>query len=316
MGITISEMAIILSNMVACVMQPTPTHSQIVYFNDLATPLGKITTLGIISKGTGTDRATLRQYRSYAIVYFLDGTGQYRDANGFRRTIVTGDLVLVTPDLAHQYTTRPGHYWDECHISFEGPLFDLCRATGLLNESRPIIHLEPVQYWLGRMRAVIQSPSSQSISEKCAEITRLLSLLTDIFLDPDENAHATRSNAALYAAKSMLDANLEQELDLQQMAKDLGLTYETFRKGFRKVYGVAPAQYRAQRRMTAACHLLVTTNTTHERIAEYLGFADEFHFSKRFRQLVGMSPKEYRRQGVVSVHNHPSAAVDVSVHDR
>ncbi len=282
--------------MVFCLMHLTPSRSQIVYYNDTPTPLGKLRTLGIILQGTGTDRAALRLYGSYALVYFLNGNGQYRDSNGVRHAIVPGDLVLVTPDVPHQYCTQPGHYWDECHLTFEGAVFDLCRANGMLNALQPVIHLEPVQYWFSRMRGIIQSPNSQSYSEKCAEITRLLALLMDIFVEGREDVQSTGSNGALEAARSILDANLEQEIDLTSMANELGLAYETFRKGFRKLYGVAPANYRAQRRIAAACHLLQTTNTTHACIAEYLGFADEFHFSKRFKQMMGVAPREFRQQ--------------------
>jgi AraC-like DNA-binding protein len=101
--------------------------------------------------------------------------------------------------------------------------------------------------------------------------------------------------AWLPATKAILGANLEVEIDPKTVARDLGVSYETFRKGFQKQYGVSPVLYRTQRRLAVACRLLKLTTMTHQAIASHLGFSDEFHFSKRFKQIVGVGPREYRR---------------------
>jgi len=275
-------------------------ESKILYFNDIPTKLGQVTAVGVIKNGTGTERDVLRVYGSYALVYFLEGTGEYFDANGYRRKLVAGDFVLVTPDLPHRYSTKPGQYWSECHIIFNGPLFDLCRAEGVFNVERPVVHREPVDEWLERMLSVVTSPDSQSSVEKAAEVSRLLALATEVFGD-DVEAPVERGTAVagwLADAKVILDANLEADVDPKSVARSLGVSYETFRKGFQKQFGVSPGLYRTQRRLAVACRLLELTTMTHQRIASHLGFVDEFHFSKRFKQVIGMGPREYRRRKV------------------
>ncbi len=272
------------------------SHSQILYYNDIATPLGKVTSLGLIHRGTGTDRGAMRVFGSYAIVYFLEGTGEYCDASGIRRQVIPGDLVLVTPDVPHQYSTKPGRYWNECHLIFDGPLFDLCRTQGILNICRPVVHLEPINYWLKRLESVVVSPASQSPMEKTAEVTRLLTLLTEIYTEQGGVHPKGGLQNAITAGRAALDSNIEIEIDPKDVARELGVPYETFRKGFQKQYGVSPVLYRTERRIAAACRLLTLTTMTHQRIAVYLGFSDEFYFSKRFKQVMGISPREYRRQ--------------------
>jgi len=274
-------------------------ETKILHFNDIPTKLGQVTAVGIIKNGTGTERGVLRVYGSYALVYFLEGTGEYFDANGYRHKIVAGDFVLVTPDLPHRYSTRPGQYWSECHIIFDGPVFDLCRAQGVFNVDQPVVHKEPVDAWLSRMLSVVTSPEPSSFVEKAAEVTRMLALAMEIFAD-DGTAPVERGGAPawLASAKAILDANLEADVDPKSMARDLGVSYETFRKGFQKQFGVSPGLYRTQRRLAVACRLLELTTMTHQRIASHLGFADEFHFSKRFKQVIGVGPREYRRRSV------------------
>jgi AraC-like DNA-binding protein len=286
-----------LSILVECHMAQEPPQSQILYFNDIPTPLGQVTTVGVIHRGTGTERGVMRVNGAYAVAYFLEGTGEYCDANGVRHKIVPGDLVLVTPELPHRYTTRPGRYWSECHVIFDGPVFDLCRTQGVLNSARPVVHLEPIDQWLARLQSIVISPTSQSPVEKAAEVSRLLTLLMEIFAGGNDNLPEGGAPAWLAAAKAKLDANMEIEIDPKGVARELGVSYETFRKGFQKQFGVSPGLYRSQRRIAVACRLLKLTTMTHQRIAEHLGFSDEFHFSKRFKQIVGVGPREYRRRG-------------------
>jgi len=277
------------------VMPQASIQSKLLYFNDIATKLGQVTGLGIIKKGTGTERGMLRVYGSYALVYFLEGTGEYYDANGYRHKIVPGDFVLVTPDLPHRYATKPGHYWSECFLNFEGPVFDLCRAQGVFSDAHPVCHLEPVNQWLERMLSIVTTPESQSVVEKAAEVTRLLALVMEVFAGENDTPRAG-GPAWLASAKAILDANLELDLNAKTVAHDLGVSYETFRKGFQKQFGVSPGLYRTQRRLEVACRLLEMTTMTHQRIAAHLGFSDEFHFSKRFKQVLGVGPREYRMQ--------------------
>jgi AraC-like DNA-binding protein len=102
--------------------------------------------------------------------------------------------------------------------------------------------------------------------------------------------------AWLAEAKAMLDVDLEIKIAPKTVARNLDMSYETFRKGFQKQFGVSPGLYRTQRRISVARRLLKLTTMTQQQIAEHLGFSDEFHFSKRFKQIEGVTPREYRRQ--------------------
>ena len=76
----------------------------------------------------------------------------------------------------------------------------------------------------------------------------------------------------------------------------MGMPYETFRRRFTREIGIAPARFRAERTIEAACHLLQYTGMAGAQIAERLGYADEYHFSRRFKQLRGETPTQFRRR--------------------
>jgi transcriptional regulator GlxA family with amidase domain len=100
----------------------------------------------------------------------------------------------------------------------------------------------------------------------------------------------------LSRAKALLQANLGLEMRGADVAREVGLTYESFRKAFTKATGVSPVQFRSQRRIEAAKSLLTRHDMTHEAIARSLGFRDAAHLARRFKEISGETPRSFRRR--------------------
>jgi transcriptional regulator GlxA family with amidase domain len=98
----------------------------------------------------------------------------------------------------------------------------------------------------------------------------------------------------LARSQALLASDLAEPLDLPGVAAAVGLGYESWRKRFQAETGLAPARYRAQRRIEAAADLLRRTTLSNREIAASLGFSDEHHFAKRFRATTGRTTSGYR----------------------
>lgn len=110
--------------------------------------------------------------------------------------------------------------------------------------------------------------------------------------------HAARIEPVL----SWIDAHLGQPADLAGLARLAGLSPSRLHALFRQVVRASPMAYRARRRIQRAQQLLLTTEQPVQEIAQALGFADAFHFSKVFRRVTGHSPRTYRlRAGPLQV---------------
>lgn len=235
----------------------------------------------------------MRVFGSYALVYVMAGGGTYRDANRVRREITPGDCILVLPELAHYYGAPRGARWDECYITFEGPLFDLWRAAGWLDATRPVFRLDPLENWLPRFRAFAETPRGVTRVERARELAALQGLLADILETAPDGAVPPPD--WLRRARWLLESNLERPYDGPAAAREAGLPYQTFRKSFARQMGMAPSRYRAARVMEAAQGLMRHGNLTNAEIADRLGFADEGHFSKRFKSVTGQTPRAFRQ---------------------
>ncbi len=275
---------------------------------EVRTPLGAFLLSGDISGGTGTAPTTRawRVYGSYAVMYIISGTGEYRDADGKRERLVAGSVVTVFPEQPHWYGPAKGKTWDEIYLTFEGAQFDLWRSAGLLDASRPVAHMGAA--WENRFRAFVDdlATPNRTYPERLRHFHEFGDLLATLMPHhvsvPAVNPTGTGLPAPadwLVHARALLTSASAESMELEKIARSLNLSYETFRKRFQRDTGISPAQFRLQQRVESAKRLLTySPQMTNRQVAASLGFSDEYHFSKRFTEIAGMTPRAFRRSVV------------------
>lgn len=234
----------------------------------------------------GTGWTSPRMWPGYALVLSIAGKAQYRDANGYSSEIYPGDIICVFPNLPHEYGPMDSALWTEEYIAFAGPEFDIWMQSGLFNPQQPILRTGDARLWQESFRAVL---SNQSATMPDA-LARLFTLLADLSHVGDEKTDFLWLQKA---KKMLLDYRDIKEIDLPQIARQCGLSYENFRRKFCQVTGESPGAYRSRNRLEAAARLLLRSDQPIKSVARTLGYCDEFHFSKQFRQHFGSSPKNY-----------------------
>lgn len=255
---------------------------------------GRITQVGLIRNSAGpAPQRPMRALDSYALVYSLDGRARYEDANGLRREIEPGDAILVFPELPHMYGPPPGGRWDEFFLVFDGPVFDLWRAQGLLDPARAVFRCEPVDGWLPRLESVPDAPRRPGASVR--EVCRLQDVLAAMLDAAAPGSGEAGERRFLSRACALLESDLGREQDLPSLARQLGTSYESFRKRFAAAMGTPPARWRTARIMERACELMQRGALTDKQIADRLGFWDVPHFSRKFKQIIGVPPRQFRR---------------------
>jgi len=267
--------------------------TKLLFRNDAQTPLGRVTLAGFIRDSGGVGEPRL--LNSYALVYLIDGAGRYCDALGRNQRVQAGDLLVLFPEVAHTYGAEAGEHWSELYCVFDGPAFDMLRERGVLSSERPVLQLQPIERWLPRLEQAMPHAESATLIERLTDIGSFLQIVIAICAVAAETADHAVPNWVAEACR-LLGAHPERDLRPEQVAITLGVPYETFRKRFVQHVGVSPARYRSIRRIDAACALLHTPHLTIASVAAHLGYADEFHFSRRFKQITGVTPREFRRR--------------------
>jgi AraC family transcriptional regulator len=112
------------------------------------------------------------------------------------------------------------------------------------------------------------------------------------------NAVKSETNKQLFHliwdAKNYLDMHFLEKLDIETIAKTIGLSEYHFIRLFKKAFSISPYQYIISRRLEFSKILLLDNHSVQET-AFMVGFADVFSFSKSFKTTFGLSPNGFKK---------------------
>ena len=102
--------------------------------------------------------------------------------------------------------------------------------------------------------------------------------------------------ARLRKVTEFVDAKIDSDLRLQDMAEAVKLSVAHFSQMFRTSTGQSPHQFVLRHRIDRAKEILRTAEVGILDVALSCGFKTQQHFARVFRQVCGVSPTEYRRE--------------------
>lgn len=100
---------------------------------------------------------------------------------------------------------------------------------------------------------------------------------------------------ALRRVKEHIAEHLGEDLTIELLAENAGLSLHHFARAFKVSVGVPPHRYLLEQRIHKAAELLQSTEQSIAAIAVSVGFANQSHFSNSFRQFAGVTPAQFRR---------------------
>ena len=118
------------------------------------------------------------------------------------------------------------------------------------------------------------------------------------------------SQPKLVEAVSLMEANLEEPMSLDELSRHVGLSRRQLERLFQKHVHCVPTKYYLNLRLARARQLLLQTARPIVDIAFACGFVSAPHFSKCYRDHFGVPPREERRLG------RPLAGVTTEVRSR
>ena len=102
--------------------------------------------------------------------------------------------------------------------------------------------------------------------------------------------------ACLRRVKELVDAKIEEELRIGEMAESAGLSTAHFSQMFRRSTGESPHQFVLRQRVERAKEMLRSQRMRILDVAIACGFKTQQHFARVFRRMSGVSPTEYRHE--------------------
>ncbi|MDX9669400.1 MULTISPECIES: GlxA family transcriptional regulator [unclassified Pseudomonas] len=111
-------------------------------------------------------------------------------------------------------------------------------------------------------------------------------------IKPDENLCVS---APLREVVKLMDANLEEPLELEQLAVYAGRSRRQLERLFKEQLGTTPQRYYLELRITEARRLLQHTELSQMEVLVACGFVSPSHFSKCYSAFFGYRPSKEKR---------------------
>lgn len=134
--------------------------------------------------------------------------------------------------------------------------------------------------------------------DNCGGIDALFAVTSDFVGCLMKELKAMREDSSvrpIRQAKKYLQNHYSQQISLEAISEELGLTPTYFSSLFKKETGTGFARYLSNLRIEAAKELLRDSNLSVEKICCRVGYSDVRHFNKIFEQSAGVKPAVYRK---------------------
>ena len=123
------------------------------------------------------------------------------------------------------------------------------------------------------------------------EIGDLLKVMTEYMVDHEVVRRRARQWHEVL--EEYIQHHFHERLSLSDLARAVNRSPSFLSHQFKGAFGRPPAQYVREKRLQAA-HARLLKGALVKQVAQQLGFADEFHFSKVFTKRFGKPPSEVR----------------------
>lgn len=255
---------------------------------------GMLTVLDYRCTAGPNDKPFWEKHCLHSISYVRKGNFGYH-AHGRSFELVAGSVLVGSPNKEYQCTHEHHVCGDEC-LSFQ-----------LLPELIDIVAPKFRHWDIGSVPPVMELVGFGELAQAAAEnrcdlsveevaymfITRFI----EVVAGNKRNLAKLRLRDRKRAVDSALriDESANQPLNLETLAKEVGLSPFHFLRIFKDSIGVTPHQYLVRSRIRRASRLLATESCPVTDVGLDVGFLDISNFIRTFHRATGVSPAKFRQ---------------------
>ena len=235
-----------------------------------------------------------RILREYQVVYITSGSGWFKDDISGQHTIKAGDMFMLFPGVKHAYSPLPDTGWQEYWVGFSGNHIDRLLRNGLFNISKPIHQIGLNQKILVDFEQIMQLCRQQPPGFQIQLGTIVLQLLAHMHTS-EINLRTNQSESEIVqTARSIMTLHVDDSIEVEQIAGELGLEYTHFLDIFKHYTGLTPYKYFLQLRIQRAKELLETPGLSIKEVSGIMNFENQYYFSRIFKKKTGYAPSDWR----------------------
>ena len=233
----------------------------------------------------------------YQLIYISNGGGMLETESAGRLEITAGDVILLFPGEWHRYRPDEKTGWTENWVGFTGDASLLNVSGDLVSRVNPVFSIGVDDRVMSLFFNILELVKLDQTGSEYAISGATLNLIGYLLCQKKrlERRISNRNDEIITRAKTIMECQFDQKVNLEEIAGQLHISYVWFRTYFRKHTGFSPYDYLLNIRINHASLLLANSNLSIKEIALASGFHSQQQFSKTFRKKTGVSPREYKR---------------------
>ena len=239
-----------------------------------------------------------RILREYQIVYITKGRGLFSSESTRERQVCRGRMMFLFPGQWHTYHPYRQTGWNEYYIGFEGPIVDNLMRAGFFTPENQIWEVGLNEELVSLFSQALEIAESDRISAQ-QHLGGIVLHMLGMILSISKNKIYEMGDIVqkIEQAKIIMNENVFKDIDPEELAMKLNISYSWFRKVFKDYTGYAPAKYFLELKLRKAKQLLVGTSRSVKEISFLLGYKSTEHFFSLFKKHTDFTPLEYRSFG-------------------
>lgn len=232
-----------------------------------------------------------RVFESYYGLQFVDAGGVELHIDD-QKYIMEGQWLWCTypgPHFVYKPLKKHG-YWSHHYITFKGSRAEEWAKEGLIPFAPQQIRSS------AQLGARIEHIQELSFSGNQLDLLYAINEVERILLDRASMASDTSQRPLwLQDLIEQLNNSYKEQPRYDELAAQYCMSVSTLRRQFKLNTGIPIHTYLINRRINAACELLIHTNMPLKTIAEHLGYKDIYFFNRQFRQYKNLTPSQFRQ---------------------
>ena len=231
----------------------------------------------------------------FKIIYITRGSGYIHFENYSEIEIKKGNIVIILPNQKYEYYHLNEGEWKEYFIRFEADDVYFQLITAMFTNENQVVDIgfneELVKIFQRSIDVVRNGLKSSQVY-----LSGMLLHIVGLTISESKNkAVAKRETQLIEHAKTLMNENVFVELNLQDIASRLNVSYTAFRLKFKQYTGLAPAKYFNELRLNKSKQLLLETTHSVKEISYMLQFGSKEHFATIFKKATGITPQKFRQ---------------------
>lgn len=237
-----------------------------------------------------------RTLPSFQILYITKGEGIFETKSIKKKIVKEGSVIFLYPNEWHRYCPNKNTGWKEYWISFDGEQPKKFLENNILQINNPVINVGLNETIVNLYNQIFELLENETIGFR-----EIMASLTYQIIARVNSAERRKQfggkeiERVILKTKIYLAENISKHVDFRELAEELNVGYSWFRRMFQHYTHLPPSKYFQLLKLNKSKTLLIESAMHVSEISDFLGFENQYYFSKFFKKRTGASPSAWRK---------------------